>query len=77
MFTMNCCQHYPDDKLADLARLHWRGLRFLIERAYDNTIVRTASPERMVHLEQVLANDGHLAELSRKRRQEMAEPAHG
>jgi hypothetical protein len=39
--------------------------------------VRTASPERRVHLEQVLANDGHLAELSRKRRLEMAEPARG
>ncbi len=32
MFTMNCCQRYPDDKLADLARLHWRGLA-LFDRA--------------------------------------------
>jgi hypothetical protein len=31
----------------------------------------------MVHLEQCLANDGHLAELSRQRREEMAEPARG
>ena len=74
MFTMNCCQRYPDEKLADLREYISGGSRFLIERAYDSTIVRTASPERMVHLEQVLANDGHLAELSHKRRQEMAEP---
>lgn len=77
MFTMNCCQRYPEDKLADLREYIGHGSRFFIERSYDETIVRTASPERLVHLEQVLANDGHLAELSRKRRAEMAEPARG
>jgi ectoine hydroxylase-related dioxygenase (phytanoyl-CoA dioxygenase family) len=77
MFTMNCCQRYPDDKLPALRDYLAGGSRFLIERSYDNTVVRTASPERMIHLEQVLANDGHLAELSAKRRLEMAEPARG
>ncbi|MEI7468846.1 MAG: phytanoyl-CoA dioxygenase family protein [Chloroflexota bacterium] len=77
MFTMNCCQRYPESKLADLRDYIGGGSRFFIERAYDNTIVRTANPERMVHLEQVLANDGHLAELSRKRRIDMSEPARG
>ena len=77
MFTMNCCQRYPESKLSDLRDYIGGGSRFFIERAYDNTIVRTANPERMVHLEQVLANDGHLAELSRKRRIEMSEPARG
>jgi len=77
MFTMNCCQRYPEAKLSDLREYIGHGSRFFIERAYDNTIVRTASPERMKHLEQILANDGHLAELSRQRRQEMAEPARG
>ena len=77
MFTMNCCQRYPESKLSDLRDYIGGGSRFFIERAYDNTIVRTANPERMVHLEQVLANDGHLAELSRKRRIDMSEPARG
>lgn len=77
MFTMNCCQRYPEAKLDDLREYIGGASRFFIERAYDNTIVRTASAERMVHLEQVLANDGHLAELSRQRRKEMAEPARG
>ena len=77
MFTMNCCQRYPADKIKDLRDYIAGGSRFLIERAFDNTIVRTASPERMVHLEQVLANDDHLAGLSAKRRLEMAEPARG
>jgi len=77
MFTMNCCQRYPESQLSDLRDYIGGGSRFFIERAYDNTIVRTANSERMVHLEQVLANDGHLAELSRKRRIEMSEPARG
>ena len=37
----------------------------------------TEGPERMRHLEQVLANDGHLAELSRQAREKMAEPSRG
>lgn len=77
MFTMNCCQRYPDAKLDVLRDYISGGSRFWVERAYDDTIVRTASPERRVHLEQVLANDGHLAALSRKRRAEEAEPARG
>jgi ectoine hydroxylase-related dioxygenase (phytanoyl-CoA dioxygenase family) len=77
MFTMNCCQRYPEDRLPELRGYIGTASRFFIERAYDDTIVRTASPERMVHLEQVLANDFGLAELSRKRRLEMPEPARG
>ena len=77
MFTMNCCQRYPEAKLEDLRKYIGGGARFMIDRSYDNTIVRTAGPERMVHLEQVLANDGHLAELSRKAREERPEPARG
>ena len=40
-------------------------------------MVGTAGPERLVHLEQVMANDGHLAELSRKAREAMSEPSRG
>lgn len=77
MFTMNCSQHYPEDKLQALRDYMAGGARFWVESAYGETMVATASPERMVHLEQCLANDGHLAELSHKRRLEMAEPARG
>jgi ectoine hydroxylase-related dioxygenase (phytanoyl-CoA dioxygenase family) len=77
MFTMNCCQRYPEAQLDVLREYISHGSRFWIERAYDDTIVRTAAPERMVHLEQVLANDGHLAELSRQRRAADPEPARG
>lgn len=40
-------------------------------------MLATATPERWVHLEQVHANDGHLAALSAKARQEMTEPSRG
>jgi hypothetical protein len=77
MFTMNCCERYPEAKLQFLRDYMAGGARFWVESAYNDLIVRTASPERMVHLEQCLGNDGHLPELSRKRREEMAEPARG
>ena len=38
-------------------------------------MVRTAGPSRVVHLEQRMANDGRLAALARKAREEMAEPS--
>jgi len=77
MFTMNCCQRYPDNKLQDLRDYMGGGARFWIERAYGEMMIDTASSARMRHLEQCLANDGHLAELSRRAREQMAEPARG
>ena len=40
-------------------------------------MIRTAGPERMVHLEQVMENDAHLAELHQELRKTMAEPSRG
>ena len=53
------------------------SLTWWMERAYGPTMIETAGPGRMVHLEQRLSNDGHLAELTRKAREEMAEPSRG
>ena len=77
MFTMNCCQRYPDSQLQDLRDYIAGGARFWVEQAYGETMIRTASPARMAHLEQCMANDEHLVELSRQARQRMAEPARG
>lgn len=77
MFTMNCCQRYPEEKLQDLCDYISGAARFWVERTYGDIMVQTAGPERMVHLEQCMANDGHLAALSQQRRLEMAEPARG
>jgi hypothetical protein len=77
MFTMNLCQRYPEDRLAELRDYLKGAARFWVERAYGPTMVETADPERMKHLEQVMANDSHLAELSQKARETMAEPSRG
>ncbi|MDA1139348.1 MAG: phytanoyl-CoA dioxygenase family protein [Planctomycetota bacterium] len=77
MFTMNCCQRYPEDRLQELRDYMAGGARFWVTRAYGDAMINTASPDRMVHLEQCLANDGHLAELSEKAREKMAEPSRG
>jgi Phytanoyl-CoA dioxygenase (PhyH) len=77
MFTMNLCRRYPEDRIAELRDYMSGGARFWVERGYGEAMIRTAGPERMRHLQQVLANDGHLAELSRQARERMAEPARG
>ena len=74
---MNLCQRYPEDRLPDLRNYISGGARFWIERAFGKKMVNTAGPERMRHLEQVMANDGHLAEMSRQAREKMDEPARG
>ena len=75
MFTIILEPRYADDEL-DILRANIGILsRFWIERAYGEAMINTASRERMVHLEQRLANDGHLAELTRSAKKEMDEPA--
>jgi len=51
--------------------------RFWVDRAYGQQMLNTAGPERMRHLEQVMANDGHIAELARQARETMPEPSRG
>lgn len=77
MFTMNLCQRYPQERIQEL-RDYLNGVsRFWVPRAYGEIMMNTAGPQRMRHLEQVMANDGHIAELSRQARETMAEPARG
>lgn len=77
MFTINLCQRYPEEKLQELRDYISGAARFWIDRAFGEKMVRTAGPERKRHLEQVMANDGHLAELSRQARERMNEPSRG
>jgi hypothetical protein len=77
MFTINLCQRYPEESVQDLRDYLSGAARFWVERAYGPQMLATAGPERMRHLEQVMANDGHLAELSRQAREKMTEPSRG
>jgi len=77
MFTMNLCERYPQERIQELRDYLSNVSRFWVDRAYGDIMMKTASPARMRHLEQVMANDDHIAELSRKARAEMAEPSRG
>ena len=70
MFTINLSRRYPDDRLDELRRRISGFSHYRMDRLYGEVMVRTAGPERMRHLEQCMANDGHLAELTRQAREE-------
>lgn len=77
MFTINLCQRYPESHL-DMLRGYISGhARYWVERVYGEVMVATAGPGRMRHLEQVMENDGHLAELARQAKETMTEPSRG
>ncbi len=75
MFTMNCTQRYPDQNLDELRKQISTLARPGADRLYGETMIATASPRRMVHLEQALANDGHLAARAAKAKATQLEPA--
>ena len=75
MFTINMSQRFRDDDVDELREDIATLVRFWAERAYGDVMIRTAGPRRMRHLEQRLANDGHLPELVRQAREEMSEPS--
>ncbi len=77
MFTMNFQQRFREDDLEELRADIANSARFWVEDPYGETMLRTASPARMVHLEQRLANADHLPALARKARAEMSEPSRG
>jgi len=77
MFTINLCERYPENRTHELRDYMKGWSRFWMERGYEDLMIRTASPQRKRHLEQVLANDYELADLSRKAKAEMKEPSRG
>ncbi len=77
MFTINLSERFPQDRLPDLRKYLKGFARFWVDRPYGDTMINTAGPERMKHLEQVMANDDHVATLSQQARETMAEPSRG
>ena len=74
MFTVILEPRHAEDELDSLRANIAVLARYWLEQAYGEIMIKTASPERMVHLEQRMANDDHLPELARKAREEMDEP---
>ena len=77
MFTINLTSRFTEERMDDMHAYISSFARFWVDRVYGEAMIRTATPERLKHLEQVMANDGFLADLSRKARETMPEPARG
>ncbi len=78
MFTLNCSQRAKNEaEIEDLERFIAGAARFWVDHVHSDIMRDTASPQRMVHLEQAMAHEGHLPALSAKARAEAAEPARG
>lgn len=77
MFTINYSSRYKPEHLHHLRENISGAARFWKDSTYGEAMLRTAGPERMRHLEQVLANQDHLPEEVRKAKEKMTEPARG
>jgi hypothetical protein len=78
MFTLNCCAHCETaDEIQEMEKFIAGAARFWIDHTHSDIMRRTASPERMRHLQQVIEHEGHLPALAAKARAEMPEPARG
>ena len=75
--TKSFSEKYSEDQLPELRDILGREARFWIDRIHGETMVRTAGPDRMVHLQQIRENDTHLADLSRELKKTMKEPSRG
>jgi hypothetical protein len=77
MFTMNFYEHVPEDRLEDFQNALSKEGRFLIDRIHGEAMLRTAGPDRIVHLQQVIDNDFKMKEVHAKLREEGAGPSRG
>lgn len=78
MFTLNNCAHCTNAaESKDLESYVASHARFWIDHMHSDVMRQTASPARMVHLQQVMAHEAHLPALSAKARQEMSESSRG
>ena len=77
MFTINCTARYSEEEMPLLRNEIGAFARFWIDSAYGEAMLRNASPQRLVHLQQPLSQQGHLVEEVRKAKLTMKEPSRG
>ncbi len=77
MYTMNFYEHVPEERLEDFQNALAHEGRFWIDRIHGEAMLRTAGPERMVHLQQVIDNDFKVKEVHARLRRERDEPSRG
>jgi len=77
MFTINCTARYAEAELPLLRNEIGAFARFWIDSVYGEAMLRTATPQRMIHLQQPLSQQSHLVEEVRKAKLTMKEPSRG
>ena len=77
MFTINCTAHYTESEMPLLRNEVAAFARFWVDSVYGAAMLRTATPQRLVHLQQAIDQQDHLAEEVRKAKLTMKEPARG
>lgn len=78
MFTLNLCEQCRTPaQQADLREYINNHARFWVDQIHTDAMRRTASPERMRHLQQVIDFEGELPALARQAREATLEPARG
>ena len=78
MFTLNLCKRAESpEELKELRGFINSAARFWVLQTHSEVMRRTASPERMRHLEQVIANEDELPALVEIAKAAMSEPARG
>ena len=77
MFTINCTAHYQEAEIPLLRNEVAGFARFWPDSVYGEAMLRTASPQRQVHLAQGLSQHAHLAEEVRQAKLTMTEPSRG
>jgi len=77
MFTINATARYADEELDLLRNEIGAFARFWNESVYGEAMLRSATPQRMVHLQQPLAHQDHLVAEVRKAKAAMKEPSRG
>ncbi len=77
MFTINCTAHYEADEIPLLRNEISGFARLWVDSVYGQAMLQSASQHRMVHLQQALDHQDHLAEEVRKARAAMSEPSRG
>ena len=63
MFTMNVCERYPNQALDELKEIIRTHSGYIGDRNYGPLMMETAGANRMKHLQQIMDNDGHLADV--------------
>lgn len=77
MFTINCTARYAPNEIPLLRNEISAFARFWVDSLYGNAMMRTAGPERMVHMAQPLEYEDHLTAEVEKAKVTMSEPSRG